>query len=230
MSLSANHLAHSQTHPVDIPQGCQDSLAEYGICVTSRLPPDDRITPEVKAYVLIYKSDFTTLEKVAEQFFAWEDWGAYLQEADFDNTEVVKSMTMAPLWGKNPQGESVQLRRNYFIFDTKIPVIGTQRSRGVAYYWQLNQRPEETSWGFRLAEEKVEIPQGEPPLERPEGLAHQSGVIRFIDCLNSDQCNQDEFLVIYSMRIRHQVPLLPKYAAQYAREQIEALFTGMYLR
>ena len=215
-----------------VPSECEDPMMETGICVQAAEAEDERGSVDVKAYVLVYKDDFESLDVLSKQYFDWTAWPSYYEAAEYDKTEMVASTSMPNLDTLDEEGNTRTYIRNYFIVDTRIPIIGKQRARGVSFYENISTEPEQTLiYSFSLPTGEVEVPEGEDPLTNgPEGLAKQDGQLYFSECTNFDICGESEFIIHYTARLRHRVPILANYAAQFTYDQIEALFTGMYLR
>ena len=218
--------------PFEVPASCLDALYDNGICVQAEPSTDEKGSVDAEAFMLLYKTDFPDLQAAAYQYFDFEKWGAYYQAAEYDKTTVIASQPMDPLETVDDDGNPVTYLRDYFIMDTKIPVIGKQRVRGVSYYQDRSpDLSRHLSWSFWLARgEAIEVPEGEPVLTDSEGLAKQTGIMDIVECDEFDLCAEDEILIRYKARMRHEIAILPKYASAFSRDQFEALFTGMFLR
>lgn len=214
---------------INVPDSCFPDILDTGICVTGEEPQDEPGSQDVVAYVLLYKSDFPTIEAAIDQFFDWGNWQAYYDKADFKKTSVVSSIKMLPLDTTDKNGAPVRYLRNYFHFSTKVPIIGNQYVRGISLYQDISQGGIR-SFQYHLAQGAMEVPPGENPLDGSEGLAKQEGLLQFMECDQFDFCTDEEIMVHYKMRLRHKIPIMAGYAVQFAKEQVNALMTGMYLR
>ena len=234
MAMLTYHLASTclANPQVTIPENCLDSLDYEGICVRAWEALDEPGSFDVHGYTLVYKDDFGSLEEVARQYFDFPKWQSYYQKGGDEKTRVIKSVEMALEVRDDAPLKQTVYRRNYFYVKTKIPIMGEQVVRAVAFYKKLETDPKKALiWTFNLPLESLEVPAGEAPLPNgPKGLKKQDGGIYFYECGEEMTCLEDEILVYYTARIRHRVPLMPQYAAKFTKEQIESLFTGMYLR
>lgn len=217
--------------PFDVPASCVDVLTnEDDICSVGGTAADEPGSFDVETYVLIYpEAGFNTPREAAEYYFVFDDWQQHYRDGDND-TITIDTREMSPLEVAAVDGPHTY-RRNYFVVDTRLPLIGQQRVRGVAYYEDVSEPGASTVTYYHfLAKGDVPVPAGEPLLKDSEGLKKQEGTLSYAACEDYDFCEAGDGVILlrYKSRLRHEVTILPAIAAGFAAEQMRALFAGMY--
>lgn len=213
-----------------IPSECHESIESDGYCFLSRA--SGFTGPfEIDMYYILNTSS-TSLDKLAERYFNFKEWPKYVARSGSDSLVVKVSETLSDQTSTSDNGNSTRTILNYYETEAKGPAaIGFKVvSSGIVQYKSLPRDGKSyASYAFELLTSgDYQLPRGMGRYAGPKGLKEQSGIMHFFDTKNCSICRDGEALLVYKVKMESNPSLLPRLGAKYAKDNLAAIFTGIY--
>lgn len=225
MGLGLAASASAKTLPT-APEGCIRDLQTKNFCSAYEAPAL-RGPITVKFFATVDKASYPTIDDLLERYTDFEAWPAYVESTGrtdviFNSSEVLPSI---PATDSSPE-----ILRHYADYQIDS-VIGYQDVRVVTHNIRVDDYPGALgSIEFEVQTSGSQpVPAGEPALEGAVGVQQQTGSVHAVDCINSDLCADDQYLLVYESTITPAIDLLPNLAARSITRGVESILIGMFL-